>query len=72
MTSNLCGCRQCGGPEARARAILARRVVLYAPFVRARYSAATPTVSLRNRTIRPSLYSRLVLAVARDETGDMR
>ncbi len=69
MSSPLCGCHQCGGGEARARAILARRVVLYAPFVRSRYTGAEPTASLRNRAEPVTLYSHLILAAAASREG---
>jgi hypothetical protein len=60
---SMCGCHQCGGSEARARAILALRVIAWSRYITARRHANGRT--LANRTVRPDLYSRLVMARAR-------
>jgi len=60
---SLCGCRACGGAEARQRALLAMRVVRYAPFIPA--ARKTTGRDLANRHQPRDLYSRLVMAAAR-------
>lgn len=54
---NTCGCKSCGGPQARADALAARRVVAFAEYVR----RGAPAAELANRSIRPGLFERLVM-----------
>jgi hypothetical protein len=53
---NTCGCRQCGGSQAREDAILARRVVAYANEIINRRGTG-----LADRVVRPGLYERLLM-----------
>ncbi len=51
-----CGCKQCGGPQARADALLARRVVAHANYIQHVRGEALGT-----RRVRPGLYERLLM-----------
>jgi len=59
-----CGCRQCGGPIARADTLLARRVI-----ARADYIAHIRGATLRDRRAPLDLYTRLVYAAVRRAEG---
>jgi hypothetical protein len=62
MELNTCGCRSCGGPQARADALLARRIVRHKRFILAR--RGTTGKMLAKRVQRPDLYTRLLMTAA--------